>query len=63
LARALLKGKVTIVSEYLKKEDLKEMMLHHSNSLQDALDEAIKNKTPNNISVVPYAVNMVPILA
>jgi len=62
LSRALSKGNVTIVSECLQKEDLNELMLGHCSTLQEALDKAICYKKPNKISLIPYAVNIVPVL-
>jgi nickel-dependent lactate racemase len=59
-ARAMTKGKVVVVSEYLDKDELNGMMLGHAESLQQALDEAIRRKTPNKVLVLPNAVNIIP---
>lgn len=59
-ARAMTKGKVVIVSEYLDKAELNGMMLGHAESLQQAIDEAIKTKMPNKVLVLPNAVNIIP---
>ncbi|MDP3387860.1 MAG: nickel-dependent lactate racemase [Eubacteriales bacterium] len=59
-ARAMTKGKVVIVSEYLDEAELNGMMLGHAESLQQAMDEAIKIKMPNKVLVLPNAVNIIP---
>lgn len=59
-ARAMLKGKVIVVSEYLLKEELEKMMLGWAPNLQKAIDESINKKTPNKILVLSNAVNMIP---
>lgn len=59
-ARAMLKGQVIIVSEYLSKEELEGMMLGWAKTLQDAIKMALKRKVPNKILVLPNAVNIIP---
>ncbi|MPN43123.1 hypothetical protein SDC9_190682 [bioreactor metagenome] len=59
-ARAMIKGKVIIVSEYLNKDELDEMMLGWAPNLEQALEEAFKKKIPNKILVLPNAVNIIP---
>lgn len=59
-ARAMLKGKIIIVSEHLNKEELERMMLGCAPSLQEAINMVIKKKIPNKILVLPNAVNIIP---
>lgn len=59
-ARAMLKGKVIVVSEYLSKEELEEMMLDWAPTLQSAVDMALKRKEPNKALILPNAVNIIP---
>lgn len=59
-ARAMLKGEVIVVSDNLQKSELGEMMLSWAPNLQQALDNALKKKVPNKISVLPNAVNIIP---
>lgn len=59
-ARAMLKGQIIVVSEYLIKNELEEMMLGWAPSLQQALEIALKKKDPNKILILPNAVNMIP---
>jgi len=60
VARALTKGRVIVVSEYLKEKDLNEMMLEWAPDLQTAIDKASGAKAPGKIIVLPRAVNMIP---
>ncbi len=62
-ARAMTKGKVMIVSDCLDPEELKEMMLCHAPSLQEAVDRVIREKRPGRIAVLPAAVNLIPQVA
>jgi nickel-dependent lactate racemase len=61
-ARALLKGKVIVVSEKLSARELEEMHLEWAPSLQAAVDKAIEKKSgrPNRIIVMPRAVSVIP---
>lgn len=59
-ARAMLKGKIIVVSEYLQKEELEKMMIGWAPSLQEAIEMAVKEKVPNKILVLPNAVNIIP---
>lgn len=59
-ARAMIKGKIIIVSEYLNKDELDEMMLGWAPNLEQALEETFKKKIPNKILVLPNAVNIIP---
>ncbi len=59
-ARAMLKGKIIVVSEYLQNEELEKMMLEWAPSLQKAIEMAIKERVPNKILVLPNAVNIIP---
>ncbi|MEL7647231.1 MAG: nickel-dependent lactate racemase [Sedimentibacter sp.] len=59
-ARAMLKGRIIVVSDHLNKEELHVMMMGGAPSLQQALDSAIKEKMPNKILVLPNAVNIIP---
>ena len=61
-ARALTKGRVVIVSDHLKKEDLNEMMLDWAPNLQTAIDEAMAQSTPRRVIVLPSAVNVIPVI-
>jgi len=56
----LTKGRVIVVSEYLKEKDLNEMMLEWAPDLQTAIDKASGAKAPGKIIVLPRAVNMIP---
>lgn len=59
-ARALTKGRVIIVSENLKKEDLNHMMLEWAPDLQTAFEMACRDRMPSKVIVLPRAVNMIP---
>lgn len=59
-ARAMLKGQIIVVSEYLIKSELEEMMLGWAPNLQQAIDVALERKVPNKILILPNAVNMIP---
>lgn len=58
-ARAMIKGRIIVVSEYLAKEELEDMMMGWAPNLQEALD-ILKKKNPNKILILPNAVNMIP---
>ena len=59
-ARAMTKGKVVIVSHCLDPKELREMMLDWAPSLQEAIDQVIREKRPRRIAVLPAAVNLIP---
>ncbi len=59
-ARAMIKGWIIVVSEYLVKDELEEMMMGWAPNLQEAIDFTLKKKNPNNILILPNAVNMIP---
>lgn len=59
-ARAMLKGEIIVVSEYLNEAELGKMMLSWAPNLQEAIDRALEKKRPNKISVLPNAVNIIP---
>ena len=59
-ARAMLKGEIIVVSEYLNEAELGKMMLSGAPNLQEAIDRALEKKRPNKISVLPNAVNIIP---
>ena len=59
-ARAMLKGQVIIVSEYLTKEELEGMMLGWAKTLQEAINMTLEKKSSNKILVLPNAVNIIP---
>ncbi len=59
-ARALTKGKVLIVSENVKREDLKRMMLDGVSTLQEAVDMICAQGRPKKVVVLPKAVNIIP---
>lgn len=61
-ARAMTKGRVIIVSENLKEEELNEMMMEWAPNLQTAIDKACNGKVPEKIIVLPYAVNIIPLV-
>lgn len=60
-ARALKKGKVIVVSEYLDPEILKGMMLSWAPDLQTAIDRVHKEGQKHKIIVLPRAVNLIPV--
>ena len=59
-ARALLRGRVLIVSHNLDREELKEMFLDWAPDLQTAVDMATEKLDDPMITVLPRAVNMIP---
>lgn len=59
-ARALTKGRVIIVSENVKEQDLNEMMLEWAPNLQAAIEKASRDKVPEKVIVLPRAVNIIP---
>jgi nickel-dependent lactate racemase len=61
-ARALTKGRVIIVSDRLNPELIRAMLLEWAPDLGTALKMAAVKKKPNKILVIPWAVNVVPII-
>lgn len=60
-ARALLKYKLFVISDYLKQENLKEMFLTKMNSSNEALDFAFKELGKDSkVLVVPKASDIIP---
>lgn len=59
-ARALTKGRVLIVSENVRREDLQRMMLDGMPTLQQALDIICEERRPEKVVVLPKAVNIIP---
>ena len=59
-ARAMLKGKVLIVSDQVDRSDLQNMMLDGVPSLQEAVDLVCEREKPEHIIVLPRAVNIIP---
>lgn len=59
-ARAMLKGDIIVVSEYLDEKVLKDMMMDWAPNLQIAVDKAMQKKKANKIIVLPNAVNIIP---
>lgn len=59
-ARALTKGRVIVVSDYLKESDLKAMMLEWAPNLQSALDSVYSQAAFNKVIALPRAVNIIP---
>lgn len=58
-ARALVHGRVIIVTDKLTKEELNEAKLDWAPDLQTAVDMALAERRPDIVSVIPYAVNFV----
>ncbi len=63
-ARGLIKHKIIIVSDKLKKDKLKEIFVEHCNSIEKAYKIAV-NDNPNNKDyyIVPFANDILPILS
>lgn len=59
-ARALLRGRVMIVSDKLDPEELREMFLDWAPDLQTALDRVLPEYKDPLVMVLPRAVNMIP---
>ncbi len=59
-ARALLTGKVVIVSGNLDPEELHEMFLDWAPDLQTAVDQALNGPDAPTVTVLPSAVSMIP---
>lgn len=59
-ARALLKGKIILVSEGLTEEQAHSVMMDWAPDLQTAVDRVMKERKPKKITVVPRAVNIIP---
>lgn len=61
-ARALLKGKVIIVSDMLDEEELHQMKLGWAPTLQVALDNILADGKKHSITVLPKAISIIPTL-
>lgn len=59
-ARALLRGKVMIVSDKLDPAELKEMFMDWAPDLQTAVNRVVEEYGKPSITVLPRAVNMIP---
>ena len=62
-ARALLRGRIIIVSELLDPDELHEMFLDWAPDLQTAVDQALAQKPDARVLVLPRAVNLIPEVA
>jgi nickel-dependent lactate racemase len=60
LARALIKGKVIVVTPHIPAETLHAMMLDWAPDLQTALDIVCGEKKPKHVIVFPKAVSVIP---
>ncbi len=60
-ARAMTKGRVLVVSDRVKREDLRRMMMDGVSSLQEAVDLVCGEGRPKQIVVLPKAVNIIPV--
>ena len=61
-ARALSKGRVIVVTNPVLEKELDGMMLEFSPSLQSAVDKVLSEMEPKHITVLPRAVNMIPVV-
>ncbi len=59
-ARALIKGRIILVSEGLTEEQAHSVMMDWAPDLQTAVDRVMAEKKPEKITVVPKAVNIIP---
>lgn len=59
-ARALIKGRIILVSEALSKEAANSVMLDWAPDLQTAIDMVMQDAMPKKITVMPKAVNIIP---
>lgn len=59
-ARALLRGKVLVVSHNLDPEELREMFLDWAPDLQTAIDRTVGSGAGVKVTVLPSAVSMIP---
>lgn len=59
-ARALLRGRVVVVSSHLDQEELKEMFLDWAPDLQSAIDRVLADCKNPRVVVLPRAVSMIP---
>ena len=62
-ARALLRGKIVVVSELLDPAELKEMFFDWAPDLQTALDQVLPRYTDPLVTVLPRAVSVIPRVA
>lgn len=59
-ARALIKGRIILVSEGLTEEQAHSVMMDWAPDLQTAVNMVMESGTPKKIMVVPRAVNIIP---
>ncbi len=59
-ARAMTKGRLIIVSGNVDKEQIKRMKMECVDTLQEAVDMVTGEKTPEQVIVLPKAVNIIP---
>ena len=59
-ARAMLRGKIVVVSELLDPAELKEMFFDWAPDLQTALDQVLPQYTDPLVTVLPRAVSVIP---
>jgi nickel-dependent lactate racemase len=59
-ARALIKGRIVVVTDHVTKSELKDMMMEWAPSLQAAVDKVCSECNPDRITVLPKAVNIIP---
>ena len=59
-ARALIKGRIILVSEGLTPEQTRSVMMDWAPDLQTAVDMVMKERTAKKFTVVPRAVNIIP---
>jgi nickel-dependent lactate racemase len=60
-ARALIKGRIIVVTDYVSESELKDMMMEWAPSLQAAVDKVCFECHPDRITVLPKAVNIIPL--
>lgn len=59
-ARAMIKGRIILVSEGLTREQAHSVMMDWAPDLQTAVDRVMAEHKPEKITVVPRAVNIIP---
>jgi nickel-dependent lactate racemase len=59
-ARALKKGRVIIVSDKLKENEVRSIKLDWAGSLQDAVNQVLERSQPEQVIVLPRAVSIIP---
>ena len=61
-ARALMKGRVIIVTDRIRKEELEAAKLEGAETLQEAINMSLAVKKADVVTVMPTAANMIPII-